>query len=328
MTELTPRNSIPYPSEREEPFYDTAKAGELASDAALYANSENTNLIFYGGGAVSFDAGTDTVFWTERINVTGFTTGYVGFIPGPRSLSIQEGEVVFFKMLRLIRDQDTELTVYSGNRIFLEGTRLHDLKLFVTRQNDVLYFGDGKSLRSGETGPLWGGGLTPTAATIPHEHADPFVVTPSNGTFVLSPTPVITSPDLARVDVFKNGQLLVEGVGEDYTVDLGTGDITLAVAANGTDQYQVWREIRDFPSVTTQHEHAPKLILTPVPGTGVLNALATAPILERVDVFKNGVLLVEGAGDDFTVDLGTGLITLATLSVLNDKFEIHRRLAV
>lgn len=329
MTELTPRNAFPYPSEREEPFYDSFKAGEVQKDASIFANADNSNLQFMGGGVFSWDAANDLLFWTDTIQVNGFHTSFGGYI-ATGSILLQEDEVVYFQMPRLVQEADQELTLYRSSRIFVEGVRLNDLRLFVTRKGDTLYFYNGKSLQDGDTGALFGAGLLPFASVLPHQHEPAYdYVAPSAGLFTITPTPVLTSPDLIRMDVFRNGQLLSEP--DDYTVDLATGVITLVVPTTVTpnpDKFRVWRELRDTSVTVSSHQHATKLILKPTPATAVLNALASSPFLLRVDVFRNGQLLTEGAGDDYTVDLGTGLITLAVPSVLNDVFEIFRELAI
>lgn len=332
MSELTPRNFFPYPSEREQPFYDTYKAGELAKDAAIFANSDNSNIVWQKGGIFSWDAATNTLFWTDTIYINGFHTSFGGFIP-EGSIMLQENEVIYFKMPRLVQGDYTSLDLYRSSRIFLEGTRLHDLKLFVTRRDDVLYFANGMSLKDGDTGPLFEAGLIKLTTVLPHQHEPAWLyVAPAGGINTLTPTPVITAPDLVRMDVYRNGQLLVAGLTEDYTVDLTTGVITLNVPTTvipNPDKFIVFRETRDNSGVmVSSHQHALPLVLSPIPGTAVLNALASAPFLLRVDLFRNGQLLSAGASEDYTVDLGTGLITLAVPSVFGDKFEIWRELGI
>lgn len=332
MSELTPRNSFPYPSEREQPFYDTFKSGELAKDAAIFANSDNSNIVWQQGGIFSWDASTGVLFWTDTIYVNGFHGPFGGFIP-EGSIVIQENEVVYFKFPRLVQTTHAELQLYRSNRVFLEGTRLHDLRLFVTRRNDVLYFANGMTLKDGDVGPLFEAGLIKLSTVLPHKHEPAWLyIAPAAGITSIIPAPVIVAPDLVRVDVWRNGQLQVEGISEDYTVNLLTGEINLnvpTVVVPNPDKFIVFRETRDTSGVTvTSHQHATPLLLYPTPGTTVLNALSTSPFLLRVDVFRNGQLLSAGASEDYTIDLVTGLITLAIPSVLNDKFEIWRELGV
>lgn len=329
MTELTPRNLFPYPGERDQPFFDTYKSGELAKDASVFANADNSNIQFMGGGNFSWDATANLLFWTDTIQVNGFHSSFGGSI-STGSVFIEEDEVIFFTMPRLVQTADAPLTLFRSSRIFAEGVRLNDLRLFVTRKGTTLYFANGLSLKDGDTGTLFGQGLQPLPTVIPHSHQAAFTyVAPSAGILVISPTPVIVSPDLAAVEVYKNGLLLVNP--DDYTVSMTTGTITLVqptVVVPNPDRYVVWRQTWDTTVTVTSHQHAAKLILTPTPGTSVLNALVTSPFLLRVDVFRNGSLMVEGATDDYTVDLGTGQITLSAPSVAGDKFELARILGI
>ncbi len=329
MAELSPRNDFPYPSEREEPFYDTYKAGELAKDASIFANADNSNIQFTGGGIVSWDAPNNLLFWTSDIQVNGFHTSFGGTIPSG-SVTVQEDEVVYFSMPRLQQDADATLSLYRSSRIFLQGTRLNDLKLFVVRKGDTLYFYNGLSLKDQDTGTLFGQGLLPLQSVFPHQH-EPAVtyVAPIAGLTQIIPIPSVVAPDLVRIDVYKNGALLAEGV--DYTVDLVTGIITLTVATvivPNPDKFVIWRETRDTTVTLTSHQHATKLVISPAPGTGTLNTLVTSPFLLRVDLFRNGALQAEGGTDDYTIDLGTGVISLAVASVALDRFEIFRELAI
>lgn len=332
MSELSPRNSFPYPSEREQPFWETFKAGELAKDAAVFANSDNSNIVWQKGGVFSWNASTDLLFWTDTIYVNGYHESFGGFLP-EGSVEIQENEVIFFQFPRLVQQTDTQLSLFRSSRIFLEGTRLHDLRLFVTRRDGVLYFANGSTLKDGDTGTLFESGLANATTVLPHQHEDPWVfVAPAAGITQLTPTPVITTPDLFRINLWRNGALQVEGGSEDYTVDYGTGIITLIVPTAVVplpDKFIVFRETRDATGVTvSSHQHAATLVLNPTPATSVLSALVTSPFLLRVDVFRNGALQSEGATEDYTVDLSTGLITLATPSVAGDKFDIWRELGL
>jgi len=325
--ELTPRNSFPYPSERQEPFGDTAKANYLAEDAAMWANAENGNLTYFDGGIFNWDSTTEILWWTLPIFVSGFTTPYQAIIGGPASVVIQDGEVVYFQMPRLVESGNVSIaSLYRSSRIFLAGVRMHDLRLFCYRSGTTLFFANGKSIKTGETGPLFGAGIgsIPTSY-VPHRHAPAALVTPPPATVILTPAPLYIAPELVRIDLFLNGAHLIEGV--DYTVNLVTGLATLTVPSVLGARYTFFRELRDFSATYTTHEHSVKLILTPVPATTLLNALATSPTLLRVDLFKNGQLLIEGAPYDYTINLATGIITLNTASVLNDRFEIWRELA-
>ena len=332
MSELTPRNLFPYPSEREQPFFDPFKAGILAQDASIFANADNSNLLWQGGGIFSWDAPNNLLFWTEAIYVNGYHSPFAGVLP-TGSVIIEENEVIYFQFPRLVQNADVTLELFRSSRVFAEGVRLNDLRLFVARRNNVIYLANGDSLVDGDAGAVFESGLFKTATVLPHKHEEPWLyIAPAAGLITLTPSPVLVAPDLVEVNVYRNGQLLVDGLTEDYTVDLITGLITLnapTAVVPLPDKFIVLRKTLDSTGVSvSSHQHAPPLVLKPTPGTGVLNVLASAPFLLGVDVFRNGQLLSAGASEDYTIDLSTGLLTLAVPSVFGDKFEIHRELAI
>jgi len=177
MTELTKLNKFPFPSENEEPYYPTIKSFFLAIDAESWANADNGNLTFNGGGLFTWNATTSQLTWTSQLSVSGFTTPFTGIIQGPPApggmLNINDGEVAFFTMPR-VPQQNTLIGLTISTRIFQpNGTRLHDLRLFCAREGDTLLFPYGKSLQNGQSAVLFGGG---TGSTIPPHQHQPAVV--------------------------------------------------------------------------------------------------------------------------------------------------------
>ena len=135
----------------------------------------------------------------------------------------------------------------------------------------------------------------------------------------------MTSPDLIRVDVFRNGQLLSSP--DDFTVNLGTGFVTLVIpTVHGSERFVLWRETRDPISLTTAHQHLTPLVIKPAPATALLDMLVTAPILDAVDLFRGGSLMVEP--DDYTLDTGTGFVTLVVPTGVGEVFQALRRINV
>ena len=286
---LTPRNRFPYPEEREEPFYGNFVAGLIAEDHAHWANADNGNLTYYSSAVVSWDAGTNTLDWDDVVFITGFADSYPAFLPAG-SINIQDGEVVFFKMPRYLK-APTELTLYRSNRIFLEGVRLHDLRLFVARIGTTLYFSDGLSMLTGQSGPLFGGGLGGGGG---------------GGTITLIQSPLgtisVSNPAGPTVSL--------------ETSFSGSGG-ALGVAASSARS--------DHAHAGTAHNHQPPLIFTPGAGSsGPFNMAFTSPTLLRVDFFRNGQLQREGAGNDYTLALGTGLVTLLFVTLAPDVLTFWR----
>jgi len=327
MADLTPRLSIPVPSEFEEPYYETSRDGSLAVDAIGYSNAENSQLQFLSAGTVGWDTTgappNGLVYWTHDIEVTGFSTTFEAYIAGGASAELQDGEVLFFILPRALSTR-TELTLYRSNRIYLEGTRLPDLRLFCARVGDKLYFQNGLSLKDGQEGELFGGGLFPESLLPLHQHEPALVIQPSSaGVSALDAG--ITAPDLVRVDVYRNGQLIAAP--DDYSVNLGTGIVNLVIATvHGSERFVILRETRDPISLVLGHSHLTPLVIKPAPATALLDMLVTAPVLDDVDLFRGGAILVDP--DDYTLDTGTGFVTLVTPTGVGEVFVAHRRINV
>tara|TARA_R100001460_G_scaffold13118_4_gene29720 strand:+ start:678 stop:1247 length:570 start_codon:yes stop_codon:yes gene_type:complete len=63
----------------------------------------------------------------------------------------------------------------------------------------------------------------------------------------------------------------------------------------------------------------------PSPGTTTLNYTFTSPATSTyLEVRKNGTVLIEGVGNDYTVDLVTKTVTLTTASASGEEYTIAR----
>lgn len=325
MPDLTPRLNVATPSEFEEPYFDSARSETLAWDAGVYANAENSQLQFMGGGTIGWDKdGASSVsgvlFWSEDIHVTAFTDPFEAVISGPASVELQEGEVLYFIMPRLMK-ADTPVQLYRSNRIFLEGTRLHDLRLFAARYEDVLYLYNGLSLKDGDQGELFSGGLLKPSGPALHTHHDPLVIDPG-AIGVTNLDMLLTSPDLSRVDLYRNGFLQSEPA--DYSLNLATGIVTLVNPTTAIDErFIALRYCNDFVATGLDHLHLPPLVIEPAPAAFLLDMLISDPLVDGVDLFRNGQLLAEPG--DYTYDSGTGFVTLVVPTIASERFVALRR---
>ena len=327
MVELTPRHKVTTPSEFEEPYFESAQAESLGWDAATYANAENSQLQFLGGGLMGWDsdgAGSPNkgvLFWTDEIRVSAFTDAFEATIAGPASIELQETEVLYFVMPRLMK-KDTPVQLIRSNRIFLEGTRLHDLRLFATRQGGVVYFYNGKSLKNDDQGVLFGGGLINLSTAALHIH-HPVLVLEPGAIGVTSLDMGLVSPTLDRVDLYRNGLLL--STPGDYSINFASGIVTLVDAtANSQERFVALRGCVDTVNPTTDHTHLPALVIEPLPAISMLDMLVTAPTLKQLNLARNGVLLSDPG--DYTLDTGTGFVTLVDATIPGERFVALREI--
>lgn len=333
MPENTPLNQYPIPSEYEEPYFATARSYFLAADAADYALAENDNTVWAGGGSFSWNATNGTLTWATPVELRTKTTVWKAIVPGPPSpggqVVLQDGEVAYFQMPRL-QIADQTVTLQIGPVTQLPGVRLHDITLFATRIGTTVFFADGKSLKDGESGEIFGGG---TGSTVqPHEHQPAKVIEPpAAGTGVLDLNIISFSPaNLKRIRLFRNGEL--QNDPDDYTVDLNTGIVTLVTSTVrpnllDPDPERFTAFMETFPPVITtgDHQHLAPRIVEPIAGTFQIDMLVTSldyPALQRIELHRNGSVLSEP--DDYTLDLPTGLVTLTVPSAAGERFTAFR----
>jgi hypothetical protein len=326
MADVTPRHSLSIPSEFEEPYFDPARSRDLALDAITHSEAENSQLQFTSDGVVGWDAngggpGIGVLYWADDIYITGFTTPFRARLEGPASIEIQDGEVVYFQMPRVL-GEDTDVSLYRSNRIFLSGTRLVDLRLLCARLGDVVYFYNGKSLKDGDLGLLFGGGLISVSIYPPHEHMAALAITPAPGTTLLDM--LVTAADgFFRVHIYRNG--LLQDDPNDYSVNLNTGIVTLVTPSTVGERFIALRMLQNTTATTT-HTHLTPLRITPPPATSLLDMLVTSPVLAQVDLFRNG--LIQSEPDDYTLDSVTGFVTLVIPTVAGEIFRALREVNI
>jgi len=290
MSRETRLMRISFPAVDEEPFQDSHALGMTQMDLIQYANAENGNLIWTGGGTVSWDAGTDTLTWDADIKITGYTTGQRFAVLESSTEFIQDGEVLFFVMPRLlIIDQVVE--IIRSNRVFNINSRLNNLRVFAARVGDTVYFGNEGSMTDGQSGVLFGAGLGGGGA----------------GTITLIDSPLTT------ITVTNGG-----GPTVDIETTFGGSGGNFGVANSSA------RSDHSHAGVT--HTHEPQLKIEPGAGVTSLNlnadALIGAKTLIKAWIYRNGVLQSEG--DHLTIDLGLKTATLLAPTKATDRYLIER----
>lgn len=335
MADLTPQNAFPIPAEFEEPYYPTIKSYFLANDMAIWALSENDNLIWSGGGTFSWNASSGLLSWSSQIEIRTKTTPYKVIISGPPApggqTTLNDGECAYFQLPRLlIRDQLIPIPLTVGPLSLIPGVRLHDIKLLATRVGNTVFFPNGQSINDGESGTIFGGGIGSTIT--PHEHQPAVVIEPvSAGVSTLDLNIASFAPALLKkVQLYRNGQLLESPA--DYTVNLSTGIVTLVVPtirpnlSDPNPERFIALEESSPPVITTgQHQHLAALVIEPIAGTFQLDMLVNSgdyPALGAATIFRNGGVLSSPA--DYTLNLGTGLVTLVVPSVGGERFVALR----
>jgi hypothetical protein len=235
----TPRMTIPYPTENQDPFYDAFLGMLNALDASLYASREDRHLVFMNGGTFSFavnpTTGVGTLTWTQPINIIGAVTGFLWSVPAG-SRDIDNGAIAYVDLARAA----VVATSLSMN-VAMQVPATNASLLFGIHKGSIFYFRNGRCIHDGEsfaaldtsTG-AGGGGGTSRAVKDPC-----LVATTTPITFAGGAPATVDGVGLvlnARVLVKDQGSAQYNGI---YVVDdVGTG-------ADGT-----WSRAPDFATST------------------------------------------------------------------------------
>lgn len=146
---ISPRIHFPYPDEGSKPWDAVFTAMVEAIDASLYAEREDRNLLITGGGIMTFEALTGVLTWGANIEVFAATTGFFWVIPGPSSLVVDDGNVLFVTVSRAPQSS-VGVTLQLGS-VAPNEPRGDDQVLIGLRRATRLYFRDGRSIADGES---------------------------------------------------------------------------------------------------------------------------------------------------------------------------------
>jgi hypothetical protein len=140
----------------------------------------------------------------------------------------------------------------------------------------------------------------------------------------------ITPPsNLLKAEVYRNGMLLAEGAGYDYTLDYTTGILTLVLpTVSGSERFVILRESIPIGDLNVQHQHLKLPIPIIINGTVNLDMQLTVlnPTPNKlldVDLYRNGLL--QAIPDDYVLDLNTGIVTLVTPANAGELFIAIRQ---
>jgi hypothetical protein len=144
----TPRIPIPYPDHNSNPWDDQFKAMVLAIDATAYCPREDRNIIIFGGGTMSFSAGTGVLSWTGEIDLFASVTGHLwGIAPG--SVTLQDGQIFYITISRAPQNN----AIYAPIVGFTTPNEPDgdDQLLIGLRKGSVVHFRNGMVILSGQS---------------------------------------------------------------------------------------------------------------------------------------------------------------------------------
>lgn len=162
----SPRLHWPFPSQGQEPWFDTFESMVGAMDASGFAAREDRHTIFMEGGTFSFAANTGVLTWTQPIEILSGVTGFRWLIPAA-SLVLQEGDMFWVDLPRG-PTANISTTAQKSNQIPSSDTA----QIIGIRRNNRVYFRFGYILLDGQSVPLFsspptGSGAIQTENVVP-----------------------------------------------------------------------------------------------------------------------------------------------------------------
>lgn len=117
MAETTQSVGHPYPSRREDPYYDSLEQFFESVDAEHFANRDQWNISLLPTGYISVD-GAGVVEWNDDIVIQHGSSGYRGVIPpnAGAGVSLDDGDIAWMDLIRAPQGEyEPEVTVSAGD---------------------------------------------------------------------------------------------------------------------------------------------------------------------------------------------------------------------
>lgn len=166
MANQTPRLKWPYPNKDLDPWYDAFEALVKAIDTSTYTTREDRNIILSKGGSFTFNAGANTISFTDEIDVfsalEGFHISVKGTGSAPYTITINDGQIMYFTTVRAPTGNTQVLAQVSSTV-----PNTDDALILAVRRGTKMYFRDGKIISDGETVDLFESGGSVSLASSP-----------------------------------------------------------------------------------------------------------------------------------------------------------------
>lgn len=143
MPDVTTFMQISYPSEYQDPFWETWTAFVSKIDEQIYMNKVMNNFILSGGGTIAFSSSTGVLSWTQDFVIPYLEYGYKILIKyGPdgaaRQATLSDGEALIIEIPFAIT-QDAEVNAQVTNQLAPAG---YDKWVVGYRKGSNFYFRD------------------------------------------------------------------------------------------------------------------------------------------------------------------------------------------
>jgi len=203
----------PYPNKDSDPWFEAFETMVASMDASGYASREDRNIIFGGGGDVTWDAGTGTLTWADPIVAYSMISGFKLSIPAG-FLIVPDNQVIYINLTRHPQT-NASLAVTTASTV----PNTDAAMVLAVRVGTTIYWRWGSKIETGETLNLFGVPGSGAASDI-YERAATFGV------------PIGSLTDEATLGrVVVQGSLI--GVSAEITLPVTAGTVDVNVKVNG-----------------------------------------------------------------------------------------------
>jgi hypothetical protein len=224
----TDKMKWPYPDKDTDPWFEKFASMTEAMDASGYAAREDRNIIFGGGGNVTWDAGSSTLSWASDIVAFSMIAGFKLSIPAG-SIFLTDSNVLYADLVRSPVD-NSAIGIVSAS----SSPNTNNSIALAIRSGSTVYWRWGSKIESGETLNMFGVPGTGVSSDF-YERSATFGVPIGNS---------IDEATLGRILV--PGTLL--GLSAEITLPVAAGTVTVNVKVNGVVKLSVALSALD-PSV-------------------------------------------------------------------------------
>lgn len=140
----TPRMNWDYPGERDTPWFERLASFFNQQDTAAYAAREDRQLIFQGGGTISFNSTTGVLDWTSALEILAAVTGFQWRLAGPGQVTLDDGQLAYATLGRAPTLNQT-ITLTAASQVPNTDSAL----VFCVRRGTKVYFRNGVSVTAG-----------------------------------------------------------------------------------------------------------------------------------------------------------------------------------
>lgn len=152
------RMQWPYPAKDVDPWFDTFEAMIDAMDSSSYSSREDRDIIFGGGGNVSWNATSGLLSWSSDIVLYSMISGFkLSVLAG--NVTLLAGQVLYVDVTRSPL-QNLTLIANVANSVPNTDTAL----ILAVRSVNTIYWKWGSKIEDGETINLFSASVSPDAS--------------------------------------------------------------------------------------------------------------------------------------------------------------------